>query len=205
MLWFFTIDPFPDLIVVLGRTNFESIPLQKEQRLQQCYCYPLLDVETTIVEIVVAELVVVHFVHCPLSTLVKLLLTRYASDDHCFWWRCFWWRVFRSSSSDSLLQTQFFRRILQAHSFRCFKLQIKFLCSWTCSIRISMNNTLIMNPVHLNKLFSKSNWWFLIPCYYQNLRGDFEKWWAKPQVYGSAVVVKREYRSNRELFNLICF
>ena len=31
-----------------------------------------------------AELVVVHFVHCPLSTLVKELLTRYASDDHCF-------------------------------------------------------------------------------------------------------------------------
>jgi len=30
-------------------------------------------------------------------------------------------------------------------------------------------------------------------------------WWAKPQVYGSAEVVKREYRSNRELFNLIYF
>ena len=30
-------------------------------------------------------------------------------------------------------------------------------------------------------------------------------WWAKPQVYGSAEVVKREYRSDRELFNLIYF
>jgi len=30
-------------------------------------------------------------------------------------------------------------------------------------------------------------------------------WWAKPQVYGFAEVVKREYRSNRELFNLIYF
>jgi len=61
------------------------------------------------------------------------------------------------------------------HSSRRSKLQIKFLCSWTCSIRIFMNSTLIMDPVHLNKLFSISNWWFLIPCYYQNLRGDFEK------------------------------
>ena len=60
------------------------------------------------------ELVVVHFVHCPLSTLVKELLMGYASDDPCFWWR-----VFRSSSSDPLLQTQFFRRILpDALSFK---------------------------------------------------------------------------------------
>jgi len=29
--------------------------------------------------------------------------------------------------------------------------------------------------------------------------------WEKPQVYGFADVVKREYRSNRELFNLIDF
>jgi len=135
-----------------------------------------------------------------------------------------------------------------------------------------------MDPVHLNKLFSKSNWWFLIPCYYQNLRGDFEKhplfqhsstiailfraslfllcrnlsisgtnsrilldprireqepkkltvkrkqeeekklielvnspatapktWWVKLQVHGSTEVVKREYRSNRVLFNSINF
>ena len=38
-----------------------------------------------------------------------------------------------------------------------------------------MNITLIMDPVHLNKLFSKSNWWFLIPCYYQNSIGDIVK------------------------------
>ena len=78
---------------------------------------------------------------------------------------------FRPVSSDALLQTHFFRRILPDAS----KLQIKFLCSWTCSIRIFMNRTLIMDPVHLNKLFSKSNWWFLIPCYYQNSIGDFVK------------------------------
>jgi len=30
-------------------------------------------------------------------------------------------------------------------------------------------------------------------------------WWAKPQVHGFTKVVKREYRSNRELFNLIYF
>ena len=30
-------------------------------------------------------------------------------------------------------------------------------------------------------------------------------WWAKPQVHGFTEVVKREYRSNRELFNFIDF
>ena len=30
-------------------------------------------------------------------------------------------------------------------------------------------------------------------------------WWAKAQVYGFTEVVKREYRSDRELFNLIDF
>jgi len=174
-LWFFTLDLLPDLIVVLWRANFKSIPLQKEQRLQQCYCYPCLDVETKIAEMVVAELVVVHFVHCPLSTLVKLLLVR------CFWWPLLLMTLllmtylqelfFRRVSSDALLQTHFFRCILPD----AYKLQIKFHCSWTCSIRIFMNSTLIMDPVHLNKLFSISNWWFLIHCYYQNLRGDFEK------------------------------
>jgi len=143
-LWFFTLDLLPDLIVVLWRTNFKSIPLLKEQRLQQSYCYPCLVVETKIAEMVVAELVVVHIIHCPLSTLVKLLLTRYASDDHCFWWPCFWWRVL-----GALLQTRCFRRstsdaFLQMHFFRGFKLQIKFLCSLTCSIRIFMNSTLII-------------------------------------------------------------
>ena len=48
---------------------------------------------------------------------------------------------------------------------------MKFLCSWTCSIRIFMDSTLIMDPVHLNKLFSISNWLFLIPCYCQNSIG----------------------------------
>jgi len=41
------------------------------QRLQQCYCYLCLVVETKIAEMVVAEFVAVHFVHCHLSTLVK--------------------------------------------------------------------------------------------------------------------------------------
>jgi len=96
-----------------------------------------------------------------------------ASDEICFWWplllmtfllmTCLQELFFRPVSSDAVLQT---------HSSRCSKLQIKFLCSWTCSIRIFMNSTLIMEPVHLNKLFSISNWWFLIPCYCQNLIGD---------------------------------
>jgi len=68
-LWFFTLDLLPDLIVVLWRTYFKSIPKQKEQRLQQCYCYLCLVVETKIAEMVVAKFVVVHFVQCVLCQL----------------------------------------------------------------------------------------------------------------------------------------
>ena len=32
-----------------------------------------------------------------------------------------------------------------------------------------------------------------------------DDWWVKLQVHGSTEVVKREYHSNRELFNLINF
>jgi len=99
-----------------------------------------------------------------------------AFDEICFWllmtlllMTCLQELFFRPVTSDAVLQTHFFRRILPDAS----KLQIKFLCSWTCSIRTFMNNTLIMDLVHLNKLISISNWWFLIPCYYQNSIGDF--------------------------------
>jgi len=70
-LWFFTLDLLPDLIVVLWRTTFKSIPILKEQRPQQCYCYLCLVIETRVAEMVVADFVAVHFVQCPLSTLVK--------------------------------------------------------------------------------------------------------------------------------------
>jgi len=63
-----------------------------------------------------AELVVIHFVHCPLSTLMKG-----ASDEICFWWplllmtllliTCLQELFFRLVSSDAVLQT---------HSSRCF-------------------------------------------------------------------------------------
>jgi len=178
-LWFFTIDLLPDLIFFLWRTNFKSIPFEKKQCVQQCYCYPCLDVETKLQRwwLQSSWLYTSYIVLCQLWW---SSFWRGASDDHCFWWLCFWWRVFRISSSDSFLQMHFFRctssdAFLQMHSSRHSKLQIKFLCSLTCSIRIFMNSTLIMDHVHLNKLITISNWWFLIPCYYQNSRGDFEK------------------------------
>ena len=37
----------PDLIIVLERTNFKSIPLETEHCLQKYYCYSCLDVETS--------------------------------------------------------------------------------------------------------------------------------------------------------------
>ena len=59
-------------------------------------------------------------------------------------------------SSGALLQTRYFRHAssdayLQMHFFRCFQLQINFLCSLTCSIRIFVEITLIIDHVHLNK------------------------------------------------------
>jgi len=105
-LWFFTIDLFPDLILVLWRTNFNSIPFPKEQRLQQYSCYSCLDMETScrdggcrdMYRVSGRTLRTLSFVNSS-----EVLLMRYASDDHCFWWPCFWWCVFKSSSSDSLL------------------------------------------------------------------------------------------------------
>ena len=46
-LWFYTIDLLPDMIIVLWRTNFKSIPFEMEQCLHQCYCFSCLDVETS--------------------------------------------------------------------------------------------------------------------------------------------------------------
>jgi len=82
-----------------------------------------------------------------------------ASGEICFWWPV----LLMTLLLMTYLQELFFRlvssdAVLQTHSSRCSKLQIKFLFSWTCSIRIFMNSTLIMDPVHLNKLFSISNW-----------------------------------------------
>jgi len=69
----------------------------------------------------------------------EILLMTIASDD----------LASDDVSSGALLQTRFFRctsldAFLRTHSSRRFKLQIKFLCSLTCSIRIFMNSTLIM-------------------------------------------------------------
>ena len=83
--------------------------------------------------------------------------------------------TFRSSSSDSFLQMHFFRRISSDPFFQTLLASNKIPLLLNLFNRIFMSSTLIMDLVHLNKLFSISNWWFLIPCYYQNLRGDLEK------------------------------
>jgi len=124
MLWFFTLDLFPDLILVLWRTNFKSIPIPKEQLLLQYSCYSCLDLDTSYRESGCR-------VKCRVSGRTLRTMSFVNSDEgsfrcdmllmtNCFWWPCFWWRVFRSSSSDSFLQTQFFRCFLQTHSSRCF-------------------------------------------------------------------------------------
>ena len=85
-LWFFTINLLPDLIIVLWRTNFKSIPLETEQCLQKYYCYPCLDLETSCRDggcrgmrrVSGCTLRTLYFVNS-VKLLVKWLLMR------CFW------------------------------------------------------------------------------------------------------------------------
>jgi len=85
-LWFFTIDLFPDLILVLWRINFKSIPFPKEQRLLQYSCYSCLDLETS---------------------------CREGGSRDKFWWDMLMMTIASDDlASDPFLQTQFFRRIL---------------------------------------------------------------------------------------------
>jgi len=117
-LWFFTIDLLSDLIIVLWRTNFKFIPYEAEQCLQQYYCYSCLDVETRLQRwwLQSSWLYTSYIVLCQLWW---SSFWRDASDNHCFWWRVFRSSIFRLVSSDALLQTHFFRRILpDALSFK---------------------------------------------------------------------------------------
>jgi len=53
-----------------------------------------------------AELVVVQFVHCTMSTLLHFWWSSFWWS--CFWWPCFWWHVFRSAFlQERILQTHF--------------------------------------------------------------------------------------------------
>jgi len=87
-LWFFTIDVLPDLIIVLWRTNFKTIPLEKKQCLQQCYCYSCLDAETKLQRWWLKSLWL-NTSYIVLCQLWWSSFWRDASDDHCFWWPCF--------------------------------------------------------------------------------------------------------------------
>jgi len=154
-LWFFTLDLFPDLILVLWRTNFKSIPFPKEQRLLQYSCYSCLDLETSYrvsgcgdkCRVSGRTLRTLSFVNSDEGSFWwNMLLMVIASDDLSFWCPSFWWHVFRCSSSDSFLQTQFFRRILPD----AFKLQMN---SFALDLLNQNLYEYIFNhdPVHLNK------------------------------------------------------
>ena len=149
-LWFFTIDLLPDLILVLWRTYFKSIPLPKEQCLQQYSCYSCLDMETSLQRWWLQRHVQSWWSYKSYTVLCQL------------WWSSYWQDMLLMTiasddiasddvSSGALLQTRYFRRSSSDAFFRCFKLQINFLCSLTCSIRIFVDITLIIDPVHLNK------------------------------------------------------
>ena len=137
-LWFFTIDLLPDLIIVLWRTRFKSIPLETEQDLQQYYCYSCLDVETScrdggcrgVLRVSGCTLRTLYFVNSGEVASGEMLLITIAYDD-----------LASDDVSSGALSSDSF---LQTHSSRRFKLQIKFFYSLTCSIRIFMNSTLIM-------------------------------------------------------------
>jgi len=145
-LWFYTIDLLPDLIIVLWRTNFKSIPFEMEQCLHQCYCFSCLDVETSCRDggcrgmrrVSGRTLHTPYFVNsgevASDETLLITLLLMSLLLMTCLQERFLQTRFFRRISSDACLSDAFFQTLLAS---------IKFLCSLTCSIRIFMNSTLI--------------------------------------------------------------
>jgi len=117
-LWFFTIDLLPDLIIVLWRTNFKSIPFDREQRLQQYYCYSWLDVETSCRD---SGLRGAHRVSgCTLRTLYFVNSREVASGEMhlmslllmtCLQERFLQTRFFKRISSNAYLQMHFFQTL----------------------------------------------------------------------------------------------
>ena len=107
-LWFFTIDLLPNLIFVLWRTNFKSIPFPNEQCLQQYSCYSCLDMETSCREGGCRDKYRVS--GRTLRTLSFVNSGEGASDEICFWWplllmTCLQELFFRPVTSDAVLQT----------------------------------------------------------------------------------------------------
>jgi len=155
-LWFFTLDLFPDLILVLWRTNFKSILFPKEQRLLQYSCYSCLDLETSYRDSGCRD-------KCRDSGRTLRTLSFVNSDEGSFWWdmllmtlllmTCLQELFFRLISSDAVLQMHssdaFFQMLL---SFK----QIPLLL--TCSIRISIWIVLWLWSCTLEQMFSISNW-----------------------------------------------
>ena len=77
-----------------------------------------------------AGIVVVHSVHCTLSTLFNFwtnwLLNKLASDELCFWKTSFWWHHLQ----ECFLQTHYASDFPGALSFRCSSnFSLKYLCS----------------------------------------------------------------------------
>jgi len=118
--------------------------------MQQHSCYSCLDMETSCRDGGCRDMFRVsgrtsYFVNSGEVLLMRDASDNLASDDVAS----------DDVSSGALLQTRYFRRAssdayLQMHFFRRFQLQINFLCSLTCSIRIFVDITLIIDPVHLN-------------------------------------------------------
>jgi len=119
-----------------------------EQRLQQCYCYSCLDVETNCRDGGCRGVRTVS--GCTLRTLYFVNSGEVASGEMLLITLLLMTLLLMTCLQELFLQTRFFRRI----SSRRSKLQIKFLCSLTCSIRIFMNKTLILDHVHLNKFLA---------------------------------------------------
>jgi len=125
--------------------------------------------------------VVVHFVHCTLSTLLSFWWSSFWWS--CFWWPCFWWRGFRSSfPSDALslwwryLQERFSSGAFSSDAFSsdALSFNINFFALWLVQPE-PLRIRLWLWSCTLEQMFSISNWQFLIPCYHQNLKGCFAK------------------------------
>jgi len=124
----------------------------------------------------------------------ELLLGSYIWTSECFffWVPSFFMVVLCAEHSDVLKHTNVLQHFepYDGCLFISFKNYLKHINERSF---VLTNKMILSLNLKSKRIFLYI--WFIIAC----------NWWVKPQVHGFTDVVKREYRSNRELFNLINF
>jgi len=162
-LWFFTIDLLPDLIIVLWRTNFKSIPIEKEQCLQTLLLV-LSWCRDKMQRWWLQRQAQSQWLYTSYTVLCQRSLSFWWSSFwwSCFWWPCLWWYQLQERFSSG------------AFSSDAFSFNINFFALWLVQLEPLWIRFWLWSCT-LEQMFSISNWQLLIHCYHQNLEGDFAR------------------------------